>query len=305
MAGWTRMGQSRFKHQPALSHHQERPPVARCGGYDWWHAGTLCKVETNFTHINTFLHKIITPTKRLDKLSMYYVSYTSKNVPCCCLPQSWHFFQTKLFSKPSTKPSTSQSWGFRHEVFLHVLPKSSAAFAGVWTKAPVQPAGCVFLGSENCMTWSIKIKSWYLGYGSQAGQSRDWEVHLSTLDKDSKHGSMKRGKLFSTLNKHSREHHSEIVAATCILLKTSKTSTKKKWHHFEHCICLLRNRGRKHLNAIIGSFSLQAILQAQNPWVLHRPTTLLLQLKLLLGKNGNTSEIYGLYWPRLSIHSHP
>ena len=37
---------------------------------------------------------------------------------------------------------------------------------------------------------------------------------------------MKRGK-FSTLNKHSREHHSEIVAATCILLKTSKTSTKK------------------------------------------------------------------------------
>ena len=153
--------------------------------------------------------------------------------------QSWHFFQTNLFSKPSKnhqpnhQPSfTSQSWGFwgfRHEVFLHVLPKSSAAFAGVWTKAPGAASWLViFFWSENWMTWMTwSIKSWYLGYGSQAGQSRDWEVHLSSLDKDSKHGSMKRGK-FSTLNKHSREHHSEIVAATCILLKTSKTSTKKK-----------------------------------------------------------------------------
>ena len=75
------------------------------------------------------------------------------------------------------------------------------------------------------MTLKLKVDTWAMNR-KQVRESRDWEVHLSTLDKDSKHGSMKRGK-FSTLNKHSREHHSEIVAATCILLKNSKTSTKK------------------------------------------------------------------------------
>lgn len=186
MAGWTRMGQSRFKHQPAPSHHQERPPVARCGGYDWWHAGTLCKVETNFTYINTFLHKIITPTKRWDKLSMYHILLKISHVVASRKADT--FFKLNFFpnhqnhqktinqtinlcikmSQVSPPRAEASDMRYFSTCFQNLLPPSLA----FGQRHLVQRL--FFLGgSENCRTWiTWSIKSWYLGYGSQAGQGK-------------------------------------------------------------------------------------------------------------------------------------
>ncbi len=213
-------GPSFFKHQPAPSH-QERPPVKREA------------VEVN-NH-----------PQQKDETSMYHIFL--KNFHVVAL-QRINSFLSNL--EPNHQPlakkcqTTSQIWGFIHdEVFLHVLPKSSAAFAGVWTKAPgVCGASVFWRWSQNCdnTTQHKKLipRLWlWIASRSRKVEIRrfifkSWQIRTANLD------------LWKEVNLIFNSKQTQPCTSLrnyCSNLRFAKDfkdfNQKKMWNHFEHTTC--------------------------------------------------------------------